>query len=119
MAERPTQEIPARDLEAMVRISAQLELKAEPLRAELRRLMVAVEDRPHRLWTGTLLGILVDVLLESHPKYELAGAVIGIGVAMFWRPGADLTPILELVTNLWADFEKMSARKPEPELGAD
>ncbi len=109
MAEQLTHKIPAEDIEAMVRISAQLEARAEPLRTELRELMRVVADMPARLWTGCFLGIIVDILQETHPKNEVAGAVIGIGVAMLYRAGAELAPISHLVTSLWDDFERMTS----------
>jgi len=116
ISDRPTQEIPAKDLEAMVRISAQLEAAAEPLRDDLRRLVAAIGDVPPRLWTGSLLGIILDVFQESHPRNELAGAVLGIGVAMFYRPGAELTPITDMVATVWAEFSRMTtAPDPEPD----
>jgi hypothetical protein len=111
MGESQTQQISPEELEAMVRLSVVLDEHADRLRAEMRHLIAAVGEPP-KLWTGSILGIILDVLLESHPKDELTGAVIGIGVAMWYRAGADLAPILELVQKLWADFEGM-ARVPD------
>jgi hypothetical protein len=101
-------------MEAVARLSMQLDDRAEPLRAEIRRLIAEVEDLPPQLRSGALLEIVGGVLVESHPRNAIAGSLLGIGVAEFHRAGADLATVTAVVDQIWAVIAQMNGRATQP-----